>query len=169
MDVYWSLRNILQNERVVKKNCVISRLPTSLPSMENSTFFLAATSSSKSGSVRLSVHPCIHAFVCHATLTFFYYFPRWRVGGGWVGWVKWKLKLNSAQLKLEFGLSLAKTSIKSGHLVSWQPTHAYSWLGLRWKTLHTLYLNSWSMLSARLASVEVALNFLKTEGEKHIL
>jgi hypothetical protein len=30
------------------------------------------------------------------------------VGGGWVGGVKLKLKLNSAQLKLEFGLSLAK-------------------------------------------------------------
>ena len=39
----------------------------------------------------------------------FPYFPG--VGGGWVvgGWVvKLKLKLNSAQLKLEFGLSLAK-------------------------------------------------------------
>jgi hypothetical protein len=37
------------------------------------------------------------------------------VGGwvvvGWVGGVKLKLKLNSAQLKLEFGLSLAKRLI----------------------------------------------------------
>jgi hypothetical protein len=31
--------------------------------------------------------------------------------GGWVGGVKLKLKLNSAQLKLEFGLSFAKIQI----------------------------------------------------------
>ena len=30
---------------------------------------------------------------------------------GWVGGVKLKLKLNSAQLKLEFGLSLAITPL----------------------------------------------------------
>jgi hypothetical protein len=35
----------------------------------------------------------------------FHYFP------GWLGGVKLKLKLNSAQLKLEFGLSLAITSL----------------------------------------------------------
>ena len=37
------------------------------------------------------------------------------MGGGWVGGVKLKLKLNSAQLKLEFGLSLAIRQVK--HLV----------------------------------------------------
>ena len=35
----------------------------------------------------------------------FRYFPGWV--GGWLGGVKLKLKLNSAQLKLELGLSLA--------------------------------------------------------------
>ena len=36
----------------------------------------------------------------------FHYFPGWVVG--WVGGEKSKLKLNSVQLELELGLSLAK-------------------------------------------------------------
>jgi hypothetical protein len=39
----------------------------------------------------------------------FCYFPGW--GGGWVGGSELKIKLNSAQLELELGLSLAKVNI----------------------------------------------------------
>ena len=42
----------------------------------------------------------------------FHYFPGWVVGGWVVGGVKLKLKLNSAQLKLELGLSLAKMPLR---------------------------------------------------------